>query len=189
MGGDTVDLLVLAVERVSIHASTWEATRRHRQTAGLSLFQSTPPHGRRRPEDGRVVEVVVVSIHASAWEATFELCHLSQHVCSFNPRLRMGGDPAHPSCGGGTSKVSIHASAWEATDHLKMFRVAREFQSTPPHGRRPELTESEDERIRFQSTPPHGRRHLRPHYHIDCTSSRSSGLLCPRLYSIGYGFQ
>ena len=54
----------------------------------------------------------------------------------FNPRLRVGGD-AHETGG---------------------FRIIREFQSTPPRGRRPEIGHDVPLGWWFQSTPPRGRR-------------------------------
>ena len=78
---------------VSIHASAWEATGRHRSRPPDVPVQSTPPHGRRRRR-----------------------CTLKRCGGCFNPRLRMGGDAgAAPSNVAGA--VSIHASAWEATTH------------------------------------------------------------------------
>ena len=82
------------------------------------------------------------------------------HHWYFNPRLREGGDlvlwlPA--LC----FAISIHASAREATegDWFTTSNVL-EFQSTPPRGRRPGVSERNCNKQRFQSTPPRGRRHL-----------------------------
>ena len=80
-----------------------------------SLFQSTPPHGRRLFGLGSGGGKEEVSIHASAREATGTLCLRSGMQPSFNPRLRTGGDPPNTP----------------PTD------TAYWFQSTPPHGRRP----------------------------------------------------
>ena len=93
---------------------------------------------------------MTVSIHASAWEAT-----------SHGPEQSTAS-----SC-----HVSIHASAWEATgttDVSNDSNAYRQFQSTPPHGRRRSQgggiwcsvnPASAWEATRaFQSTPPHGRR-------------------------------
>ena len=80
---------------VSIHASAWEATQIGSiRRSGMELFQSTPPHGRRRGVlSGSTVQIV--SIHASAWEATVPYIGLARRIV-----------------------VSIHASAWEATAAL-----------------------------------------------------------------------
>ena len=55
-----------------------------------------------------------VSIHASAREATSEISIFIYKLLCFNPRLRTGGDDAYKE--------------WR--------NKRREFQSTPPHGRR-----------------------------------------------------
>ena len=79
------------------------------------LFQSTPPHGRRRQLRLARHKVTVVSIHASAREATRKARKIMVWAGSFNPRLRTGGDEAaRPG-----------------------LRPRCPFQSTPPHGRRP----------------------------------------------------
>ncbi len=146
-----------------------------------TMFQSTPPRGRRRPRRHRIDLPV-----------------------SFNPRLRAGGDHVgvHPDRG---AAVSFHASAREATQTVKadvssvvwfqstpprgrrptasqrsalasesfnprlraggdaqtarIAVLARRFQSTPPRGRRLSRVALERPRVRFQSTPPRGRRH------------------------------
>ena len=88
------------------------------------------------------LNVSIVSIHASAREATR---HLLGH-----PRL-IG--------------VSIHASAREATVISPLHSRSRsEFQSTPPHGRRPCCLRAlrPKKPSEFQSTPPHGRRLISP---------------------------
>ena len=75
-------------------------------------FQSTPPHGGRRPEKLRLA-----------------------YLQSFNPRPRMGGDVlAHLWL---TEQiVSIHAPAWGATSWDFSHFQGLGFQSTPPHGGR-----------------------------------------------------
>ena len=102
-----------------------------------AMFQSTPPHGRRRLYRFSTHLAMQVSIHASAREATQkksaitrkqdvsihasarEATNMSSTILtiswSFNPRLRTGGDQnVHlPPCL--SAPVSIHASAREAT--------------------------------------------------------------------------
>ena len=77
-----------------------------------SLFQSTPPRGRRQKDVLRIVRGY-----------------------NFNPRLREGGDVLKAF-----SKVydviSIHASAREATPLKNKPDKSLKFQSTPPRGRR-----------------------------------------------------
>ena len=122
---------------VSIHASAREATdcrcpicaevvfqstpphgRRLLVVCYLVLsgeFQSTPPHGRRRADASRRLCDWTVSIHASAREATLNEFDIGGETDGFNPRLRTGGDP----------------------DKIALVDEAYQFQSTPPHGRRP----------------------------------------------------
>ena len=127
------------------------------------MFQSTPPHGRRLRREYASYAAVRVSIHASAREATPLSGAYKEDGVGFNPRLRTGGDRPHwPAYGrpgrcfnprlrtGGDSanytqtsaflQVSIHASAREATaGEVYRDEGPFEFQSTPPHGRRPGL--------------------------------------------------
>ncbi len=82
---------------VSIHASTWEATRSLAGGRTLRwLFQSTPPHGRRQrpPPSPRRHRSFNPRLHMGgdwihAWPALADLC------TRFNPRLHMGGDSSH----------------------------------------------------------------------------------------------
>ena len=60
---------VRARREVSIHAPAREATRFRILPSSGSLFQSTPPHGRRRVA-GEIKMLTGVSIHAPAREAT-----------------------------------------------------------------------------------------------------------------------
>ncbi len=86
------------------------------------------------------MEYNYVSIHASAREATYFLALLEYPLIRFNPRLRTGGDKL-PGCTGlAECTVSIHASAREATyETFKGTLEEAKFQSTPPHGRRPNV--------------------------------------------------
>ena len=130
-------------------------------TATASMFQSTPPRGRRRGSPDRLTVKPHVSIHASAREAT---AGEGWTTLSYD--------------------VSIHASAREATDPAYFCAVSSSFQSTPPRGRRRpvlraaphqalvsihasarEATVSSTNGVRvtlFQSTPPRGRRLVWP---------------------------
>ena len=72
------------------------------------------------------------------------------------------------------SSVSIHAPARGATHRLRhrFADASQQFQSTPPHGERPDYTYDTDhsgEGFRFQSTPPHGERR------------GSEGYVCPSI--------
>ena len=104
----------------------------------MGVFQSTPPRGRRQRLGVVHHTLNEVSIHASAWEATEHSPTGTLRRTSFNPRLRVGGDPLRQAAASGTARfnprlrvggdgsplgtrntwgrVSIHASAWEATE-------------------------------------------------------------------------
>ena len=92
-GGDEKRAQALQKPIVSIHASAREATGIPCNASLRSLFQSTPPHGRRPIND----------------------MHGDIAFFSFNPRLRTGGDTDQRIQKDGLH-VSIHASAREATD-------------------------------------------------------------------------
>ena len=171
-------------KKVSIHASAREATDpASAPPLPADLFQSTPPHGRRRsigsgePGKGRV------SIHASAREATGAVipgvmltgvfqstpphgrrrgCHPPwPGMTRFNPRLRTGGDyPCRPPM---LHRVGFNPRLRTGGDKCAwdIWGESYEFQSTPPHGRRRARLELAALRWKlFQSTPPHGRRRL-----------------------------
>ncbi len=101
------------LSRVSIHASTREATRARRTRGDGCMFQSTPPRGRRRqwPQAEHVVE---------AFQSTPPRGRRpprgmrDSRIRGFNPRLHEGGDLASGSVGPAHA-VSIHASTREAT--------------------------------------------------------------------------
>jgi len=169
-GGDPLFYTLQTLKTVSIHASTREATQKAHVTtfnlrgfnprlhAGgdsarvysplkISLFQSTPPRGRRRyGADGEPC-LKIVSIHASTREATLRLMRetklqylfqstpprgrrrlsaFQSAICQacFNPRLHAGGDfrslrRQYPSM-----FVSIHASTREATPSAPTLLLA-----------------------------------------------------------------
>ena len=82
-----------------------------------SIFQSTPPRGRRRVHNCFLRSSQDISIHASAREATIDF-------------IKVLDAPA----------ISIHASAREATTGKRSMTGSDSFQSTPPRGRRRLLT-------------------------------------------------
>ena len=98
---------------VSIHASAWEAIGGRKSRRIASVFQSTPPRGRRR-----------LHVDDLAGWVMFQ---------STPPRGRRRclSSLTRVSC-----RVSIHASAWEATKVKTRSRQSGTFQSTPPRGRR-----------------------------------------------------
>ena len=62
--------------------------------AGVSVFQSTLPHGERHSGFLRGVFFVnrTISIHAPAWGAAMIFGGLGEPTPDFNPRSRMGSD-------------------------------------------------------------------------------------------------
>ena len=106
----------------------------HAVDAGL--FQSTPPHGRRRYVPFRLIWDEFVSIHASAREATFNYKPLELFHESFNPRLRTGGDERGSVQVGGYTRFNPRLRT--GGDKRQSAQKAKHglFQSTPPHGRR-----------------------------------------------------
>ena len=110
-----------------------------------TLFQSTPPRGRRHKTSSGTSLTIKVSIHASAREATYSGLGEAGYTARFNPRLRAGGDMKrydfdvdiygfNPRLRAGGddwvlvfipwfAHVSIHASAREATSRHTGFRL------------------------------------------------------------------
>jgi len=126
-----------------------------------TVFQSTPPRGRRLLVGWHGENILMVSIHASAREATHGPTIYLIFQLGFNPRLREGGDFVVMDEAAFMSRVSIHASAREATllrfppaYHARCFNPRlREGGDVLPH-LRPALS------TLFQSTPPRGRRQI-----------------------------
>ena len=117
MGGDRSILPLTCPSRVSIHAPTWGATTTARLRL-LSMDSFNP-----RPHMGGDIGTELlnleynVSIHAPTWGATDHTEHFSQAIF-----------------------VSIHAPTWGATAACRQWQNGCPgFQSTPPHGGRPNL--------------------------------------------------
>jgi len=121
---------------VSIHAPAWGATTEGKSyDKVLAVSIHAPAWGATLTGDLAKLGVEV-SIHAPAWGATiFERTQL-RAKWSFNPRTRMGCDPAVQSICLSIA-VSIHAPAWGATIIILFSSSLRSFQSTHPHGVRP----------------------------------------------------
>ena len=152
--------------------------------ASLPRFQSTPPRGRRRysallygaPRSFNPRLRAGGDAPERSWR---------DGLRGFNPRLRAGGDPAGEQQVE-RAVVSIHASAREATTGWLKGLPHKQFQSTPPRGRRQAISSRSlatacfNPRLRaggdmqrpsecatknpFQSTPPRGRRPPGPRY-------------------------
>ena len=85
-------------------------------------------------------------------------------AASFNPRSRTGSDVRVDIVLLCLFRVSIHAPARGATVHPRRVRAVRgEFQSTLPHGERPDQVPGLVPPVEFQSTLPHGER---PHLQV-----------------------
>ncbi len=203
VGGDEVSEAKVLDAKVSIHAPAWGATGGYRGGGGHPIcFNPRPRVGGDSRARERAAGRARVSIHAPAWGATLYVASSSWRavfqstpprggrlasrlsfamLISFNPRPRVGGDPAGGP-GSGRGSVSIHAPAWGATPSSDSTRAEYEFQSTPPRGGRPNTwiklcskysfnprprvggdigMKSECRMLEvFQSTPPRGGRRL-----------------------------
>ena len=161
MGSD-LDILVghaLGVP-ISIHAPAWGATPTHHA----------------------VTQPVLISIHAPAWGAT-RFSPLDKRLPTISIHAPAWGATVDIGLIHGRGHISIHAPAWGATQGNAARMVAYQFQSTLPHGERPDSRHSQDmscyfnPRSRmgsdsrrwmdlrcagFQSTLPHGERHPSP---------------------------
>ena len=135
--------------RISIHASTWEATRAARRTAQpqlhfnsrlymrgnlsdpavqfyIRVFQFTPLHERQLLCVAFARPGASISIHASTWEATESLSRiLETYQFQFTPlHERQLSDRFDISP---LWVISIHASTWEATAVYAKFRFCIDY--------------------------------------------------------------
>ena len=120
---------------VSIHAPARGATWRQRNSAAGFLVSIHAPARGATDVQGCTCITQQVSIHAPARGATVR--RHNRHVLIY---------------------VSIHAPARGATPGLSTIISSEKFQSTPPHGGRPQECFSSSWLYEFQSTPPHGGR-------------------------------
>ena len=126
---------------VSIHAPTRGATRRSGSTIGCYR---------------------IVSIHAPTRGATQQVLGLSRAVRGFNPRTHTGCDIVMSLVNHNYEFVSIHAPTRGATSEVYARGIERKkFQSTHPHGVRPNKFPNVSNVVLFQSTHPHGVRRKR----------------------------
>ena len=75
---------------------------------------------------------LMISIHAPTWGATpfpraIEVC-----IDYFNPRSRVGSDPARQPFPGSAESISIHAPAWGATDSVSITIVPDDISIHAP---------------------------------------------------------
>ena len=141
------------------------------------MFQSTPPHGGRRPEPCHLhLSLRFQSTPPHGGRRSSGQGPGGEGDC-FNPRPRMGGDLIHfihcritaqfqstPPHGGRHPViarlyghlVSIHAPAWGATNVQIATRKQERFQSTPPHGGRHLGEQGRHHIFRFNPRPRMG---------------------------------
>ena len=143
-GNDPAPLHPYPLEAVSIHVPARGTTWRKHTDTFATMFQSTFPHGERRKSVILMPIKNPVSIHVPARGTTSILRRGKMHKEGFNPRSRTGND-----------------------DNTMVFiSVSFLFQSTFPHGERPECQVLFLHFIQFQSTFPHGERRQRDYYII-----------------------
>ena len=165
MGSDVVHQPPELRARISIHAPAWGATR------GTGLYacpQNFNPRSRMGSDTPRWSLALFagyfnprsrmgsdyLGIQSSGTEKKFQstLPHGERHlvkrrhvaVAYFNPRSRMGSDPIGINIVISGDVISIHAPAWGATQGNAARMVAYQFQSTLPHGERPDSRHSQD---------------------------------------------
>ena len=128
----------------------------------LTVFQPTPPRGRRLLTEEQRALLLAVSTHASAREATGGSCRVRARRSCFNPRLRAGGDIAsgQPSRAWATFQPTPPRGRRQSPRHRA--RAEALFQPTPPRGRRRGGREARPGHQQFQPTPPRGRRPHNP---------------------------
>ena len=142
--------------------STFPQGERRMQASGRQqgwIFQSTFPHGERRCAGCSHCSHFFISIHVPAWGTTVFCSRMAQKEHYFNPRSRMGNDRKPKSQQKPLTEISIHVPAWGTTPQsFRHFSRKSIFQSTFPHGERPDRTKARCITMRFQSTFPHGER-------------------------------
>ncbi len=118
-------------------------------------FQSTHPHGVRRNSDVPKGTLIYVSIHAPTRGATVVVpSQLPYVVVSIHAPTR-GATASRKTCTT-NGVVSIHAPTRGATYNPNEHPSECTFQSTHPHGVRPDIQTWIITKQRFQSTHPHG---------------------------------
>ena len=161
MGSDPVVAAAGQFPVISIHAPAWGATNPAQPTPAMYQFQSTLPHGERRPAPLRLA-VVLHFNPRSRMGSDVRWPPLSWNSWYFNPRSRMGSDQVIAQRLHGIILISIHAPAWGATCSCPARLAIPTFQSTLPHGERPSRMVSTAIGLPFQSTLPHGERRTSP---------------------------
>ena len=121
MGCDPIHRSPRTWYNVSIHAPAWGATLMRPATTISILFQSTHPHGVRRPSPMMIQSTVPFqSTHPHGVRLRYILLHIFQDAVSIHAPA--WGATNISTCFRCDSIVSIHAPAWGATDTRGQWR-------------------------------------------------------------------
>ena len=156
MGSDLCEREQRIIELVSIHAPTWGATGRVVYRGNNNAFQSTLPHGERRPRSFSPTARRCFNPRSRMGSDRAKIAVSWPSKC-FNPRSHTGSD-THVRKAHQGKLVSIHAPTWGATNKRGSSYVVSSFQSTLPHGERHKNKAAYVNAMMFQSTLPHGER-------------------------------
>ena len=154
---------------ISIHAPTWGATQASKRARMAARHFNPRTHvGCDRFSD-KLDQIVLNFNPRTHMGCDIKPPPRASRPAHFNPRTHMGCDYRSKMDIVGTFIISIHAPTWGATyaadpDTHEAFK----FQSTHPHGVRPEITPIPSGLYLFQSTHPHGVRHHRVHIIFLC---------------------
>ena len=112
-GATSPSIFVKIQPGVSIHAPTWGATPIGKSFKNSVLFQSTLPHGERRPTSRLSSSSYCFNPRSHMGSDWHHLSMCRLRSC-FNPRSHMGSDRRSESRMD-SIEVSIHAPTWGAT--------------------------------------------------------------------------
>ena len=121
------------------------------------MFQATLPHGERLVHGGGCLTVGLVSIHAPTWGAT-DVRQYDKREDTVSIHAPTWGATTFAYLNCLYQLVSIHAPTWGATLPRSSKLCKDRFQSTLPHGERPQVYAYNSQYYEFQSTLPHGER-------------------------------
>ena len=172
------------LERISIHAPQWGATRCDVMDDFEQVISIHAPSGVRLDEEPEPAPLGLISIHAPQWGATFQIVRTSKCFTYFNPRTPVGCDltcrarrsltrfqSTHPSgvrlatglVDGLLIGISIHAPQWGATRREQLLHgLLRDFNPRTPVGCDSRSPRSRPPARNFNPRTPVG---------CDCTSS------------------
>ena len=124
-------------EEVSIHAPAWGATQRYPQTCAAVNVSIHAPAWGATPYARVAASQVPVSIHAPAWGATTPASQPRLRWTGFNPRTRVGCDPARRCRRAGCRCFNPRTRVGCDLLFAPYRATAAAFQSTHPRGVRP----------------------------------------------------